>query len=91
MEISEPQIFRQIILGFLDNALFEDLSIYITQLHDFGKVFDDRALIEDFPHYALLNNFKMTENIKKILENAVFDWVDSKYREIARFQKIKQK
>lgn len=52
---------------FLDRSKFEEIRLFIDEIGEFGKVFDDRSLIEEFANYRLLKEFKHEHSLKKEL------------------------
>lgn len=57
--------------NFFELDKFEEARTLIDNISDFGKVFDERVLIEEKPHYKILNDFKHEHDIKKVFEETV--------------------
>lgn len=60
-------IFKTMLFEFLDRSKFEEIRLFIDEIGEFGKVFDDRSLIEEFANYRLLKEFKHEHSLKKEL------------------------
>lgn len=73
------EVFTAVLVGFFGQKRFDVVGELMEEIMEFGKVFDDRALIEKYGNYRVFNDFKMEINLKKELENTGLKWVDEKY------------
>lgn len=48
-------IFNSFVVGFVETGKFEHISEMMEEILEFGKLFDDRDLIEKFGNYRVFN------------------------------------
>lgn len=86
--MTQVEIFEKYIECFLINNMYDELTNYFNFHLEFGKSVDHRRMIDNYPLYKILEDFRYFNNMHDLLSQFILRWVHRKYVNMSLFTSI---